>query len=136
MAQWISDLTAFHSNAVKGPTLSQKGNSDSAPRRVESPGQRINQTFTIVFSATNVPQQCQPFSVPPGCKVKARAFNGTVAGNANPVYVASNPGTLLNGQGTALAPLDNLDFPADHTSRLWAMGTSGDGVVISIVSQD
>jgi len=92
-------------------------------------------SFMLIFGADNVPQSVPPYKVPDGCIVRARAFNGTAAGNVDPAFVATDRTALLRGQGVALAPLDDVSFPVEKLFHAWGMGKSGDGVIFSVVSQ-
>jgi hypothetical protein len=95
----------------------------------------VSWSHLLLVAATNVPQSCVSFVVPPGCVVRARANNGTLAGNAAVIFVALDPTTLRRGMGTPLNPLDDVSFPVDNTCKVWAMGAIGDGVVISVTTQ-
>ena len=94
--------------------------------------QIVNRTVTVVLVATGVPQPVAGLQVPDGCSVRVRANNGTTAGNAQVIFVASYPGAFKAGHGTPLAPLDDVSWPAQNLSTIWVYGKSGDGVVVSV----
>ncbi|HUX10918.1 MAG TPA: hypothetical protein VMW51_09770 [Terriglobia bacterium] len=94
----------------------------------------VSQSFMVLLAGTHVAQQCIPMHVPPGSTVRVRATNGA-AGNAAVIFVGTDRLILQSGQGTPLMPLDDVEFPTDSAGQLWAYGTAGDGVVISIVRQ-
>ncbi len=95
-------------------------------------GYAVDQTFSVVLAADNVPQVCHGYQVPEGATVRVRANNGTTAGNSAVIFVASNRRALLQGLGKPLAPLDDVLNPVSNTAQIWIMGKAGDGVVIGI----
>ena len=130
---WASSDTAVHSNLAQVITRSGSRAGDGHKRRSDAPAQSINWQYMMIFTlGVGATQQCLPFRVPPGCKVKARAYNGASAGNSGPVTVGLSRGETVYGKGTSLAPLDYVEFPVNNTARIWASGAQGDGVVISV----
>jgi len=118
---------AQQSNGSAGTVIPMKKGSTSA--------RPIQWSFMLIFAADNVPQAIPPYKVPDGCTVRARAFNGSAAGNVAAVFVATDRTALLRGQGSPLAPLDDVSFPVEKLFHAWGMGKTGDGVIFSVVSQ-
>jgi hypothetical protein len=92
----------------------------------------VNWSHTLVFAATNVPQQFPPFRVPPACSVRVRANNGQIAGNTKVVFVSEYRDVLQVGNGVPLNPLDDIALPVDNTGKVWSMGQAGDGVTVQV----
>jgi len=103
----------------------RRGNGQTSPS--------VNYDFTIVFAATGVPQACQPLAIAPGWAVSVRGNNGTLSGNANPVYVAKTRARLLlSVMPQPITPDTEISFPVDNTGQIWGVGTEGDGIIVSI----
>jgi len=94
-----------------------------------------NVNAQLIFLSTGVPQMAQPLMVPPNSTVSIRAHNGTTAGNANPCRVALTREELLSGIGAqVLTPDTEISWPMDWTA-VWAVGTAGDGIYVSVQRQ-
>lgn len=106
------------------PTRSSQGTPTS---------QSVNYSFKIVFAATGVPQAFPPLKIAPGWAVSVRGNNGTTDGNANAIYVARNRSALLlPSQTQTITPDTEISFPVDNVGQIWAVGTEGDGAIVSI----
>jgi hypothetical protein len=92
------------------------------------PRTAINQSHRLTFAATGVSQNFQPMHVPAGCSVYIRG-NSTNVGVA---YVAVNRETLAVGLGDPVTKDTEINYPVDNTGQIWAMGTAGDGLTVSI----
>lgn len=93
----------------------------------------VNWSHTVIIAATGAPQVCPEYVVPPGCAVRVRAYNGTT-GNSAAVSVADYPEKLTTGNGTPLAPLDDVAWPVSNTGKIWVKGSLGDGLVVYVVT--
>jgi hypothetical protein len=107
------------------------GSQDTTPQRGGAGmSYFVDQSFTVILAADNVPQQCPAFAVPRGCTVRVRANNGLSAGNTGIVFVGQAREVITK----PLAPLDDVACPVDNTVRLWFKGKSGDGVVVNVIT--
>ena len=97
------------------------------------PNSLINWSMMFTVQATGVPAQCLPKRVPPGMAVRVRAYNGTAAGNAQPVFLTDRASSQAS-VASPLAPLDDVLWPVNNTGKIWFFGTAGDGIVVSIVT--
>lgn len=91
----------------------------------------ITDSWTIVLVATNAPQQAAPIRVPYGATVRLRASNNG-SGNSKVIFVSTDPRVFAGGGGTPLQPLDDVEYPVGSLGQIWAYGTVGDGVVVSV----
>jgi hypothetical protein len=96
------------------------------------PRAAINQTYRMIFAATGVAQVSQNIFVPPNCNVYIRAHNGQAAGNTAPCTVAITREALGTNQGDVITPDTEISYPVDNLHQIWAQGTLGDGIIISI----
>lgn len=110
--------------------------SSSGGRKMQNAGPDafVNRSFLVKLAATDTPQQALAIHVPEGKAVRIRANNGTTAGNAQVIYVAEYRNQFGTVGGTPLAPLDDVLWPVNNTGKIWAYGTAGDGVVVSIIT--
>ena len=97
------------------------------------PQPAINLTFTVIFRTTGIPQPCPPYQVPLQASVNVRGQNGLSAGNADPVFVGVSPEDVLSG-GRMVTPDTEIFYPVDNTSAIWARGTAGDGIQVTITA--
>jgi hypothetical protein len=120
--------TAFNSGG-------SSNNSTPAPSKPSSQSPIIvNREIRVIIAVGNTPQPCPGIQVPPGMAVRIRANNGTVGGNTNVVYVGDYPQKFAAGQGTPLAPLEDILWPVRNTANIWVYGGMGDGVVVSVIT--
>lgn len=91
-------------------------------------------SYTALIETANTPQSIHPVVVPPGCTVRLRANNGAATGNSGVVFVADRPSAFALGQGSPLAPLDDVAWPVNKLVKIWIYGAKGDGVVVSIIN--
>jgi hypothetical protein len=113
---------ASKSAATAPPTPNQNARSQAGT---------VQDSFNVVLTATGVPQQGPGYRVPSGCRVRVRANNGTTTGNAQVIFVLDHQSSTV---GKPLAPLDDIEHPADTLNKIWIKGTAGDGVVLSVIS--
>lgn len=122
-----SDYASTTTTAT-APTSSQ------AARRASGGGGVTHWTYALKLSASGVPQPAPGYLVPAGCQVRIRANSGTTAGNAGVVFFAEYREKLTNGQGTPMAPFDDVQVQVANLANLWFLGQANDGVVLSVQS--
>lgn len=114
-------------------TAASGGNGGQAAAAKRAAGSGVTRwTLAIKFAADNTPLPCPGYIVPSGCQVRIRANNGTSAGNTQAAFVAEYRERLTTGQGTPLAPFDDIQLQVSNLAQVWAMGKAGDGLVISV----
>jgi SH3-like domain-containing protein len=97
------------------------------------PAPSVNYSFKIVFATTGVPQVFPSLRIAPGWAVSVRGNNGTTGGNANAIYVArKRSALLLPTQTETVTPDTEISFPVDNVGQIWAVGTAGDGAIVSV----
>lgn len=99
------------------------------------PGPPLYESFQVIFSVTNKPQQVPPFVVPPGASVTL--YPTTSSGvNAHACFVGDEPDLLGTTASRALpAGADvSIGLQVDNTGRIWVMGTQGDGVLVIVAA--
>jgi hypothetical protein len=103
------------------------------PLAQEQPGPSLNLRFQLVFAVTGQPVQCPGFIVAPGMGVTLYPVNGTAV-NTNPCYVADYPEALGTSSAVTLPAGGDVTkgWPVDHTGSIWASGTAGDGLLVTI----
>jgi hypothetical protein len=104
------------------------------PRTGLVPRKAINYSVRMIFAVTGVPQVSQAIYVPPGTSVSIRAHNGLPTGNTAPCRVAQSREELLLSatSGDVITPDTSISFPVDNLGQVWAVGTAGDGIILSI----
>lgn len=105
------------------------------PGKPTQPRAAINQSVRMLFATTGVAQVSQPIFVPPNCNVYIRAHNGTAAGNGAPCCVALSREDAQggpSGRGDVITPDTEISYPVDNVRQIWAAGTAGDGIIISV----
>ena len=121
-----------------GPGPTGLVNSPNAPGSAAS--QLLNGTqnsvrqFVMILSATGVVQAMQYGVVPPGHTVLVRGHNGG-AGNTNNVRVSRWAESLGSIGGNSITPDTEIVFPVDNLCNIFAVGTAGDGLIITVQQQ-
>lgn len=106
----------------------------SLPLAQDQPSEPMNIYFQLYFAATSIPYQCPAFRVMPGMVVTLRTANGAGI-NANPTYIAENPDALFQTNAAFVAPPGadvTVPWPITNTAQIWAGGTQGDGLLVSV----
>jgi hypothetical protein len=103
------------------------------PLAQEQPGPSLNLRFQLVFASTGAPVRCPAFTVAPGMVVTLRTINGAQL-NTAVCFVADYPEALGTVASVAIPPGADvtLGWPIDNTGDIWAQGTEGDGLLVSI----
>jgi hypothetical protein len=106
----------------------------STPNTGLVPRKAINYSMRMIFTASGVPQPSQALRVPANTTVYIRAHNGTPTGNAAPCRVALSAAELSQGStsGDVITPDTEISYPVDNLCQIWAAGTLGDGIILSI----
>jgi hypothetical protein len=105
------------------------------PTREKRPNSApANTTYRCILSATGVAQNAPNCPVTSGV-VRIYASNGTTAGNAANVQVATSRDAATSGPNTSLANFLEATFPCTNLNQLWFAGTTGDGVEFSVKEQ-
>jgi hypothetical protein len=92
------------------------------------PRAAINRSVTMTFAATGVAQIFPPVHVPSGCSVYIRGGSG----NTGIARVATDRETLSVGLGDPITKDTEINYPVDNTGQIWAVGTQGDSLTISL----
>ena len=61
-----------------------------------------------------------------------RGADGTTTGNAHPVRIGLNREELNGTGGTVISGSTDCSYPVDSMGHIWAAGTAGDGIIISV----
>jgi hypothetical protein len=95
------------------------------------PRKAINYTIRMLLAATGVPQRFPGIIIPEGLSVSLRGHNGGT-GNAAAVCVGNHPEYANASSGRIITPDTEISFPVDHGAQIWATGTAGDGLIMSV----
>jgi hypothetical protein len=92
--------------------------------------------FQLIFVNPNLPLPCPAFRVAPGQVVQIYPINGQNV-NAHPCQIAADPGYLGTPSARTLpAGVDvSTVWPTDNTGKIWAVGSTDDGLLVEITSQ-
>ncbi len=120
--------------AVKGLKDSQ----DSVPPQHHTPTPAVNFSICLFFTSTAIPICGPGYSVPNGATVRVRAATSTQGNNIYGCKTAVYREALLaNGmtnsyQGDPLSPDTEIIYPVTNLAQIWAVGSPGDGITISV----
>jgi hypothetical protein len=95
------------------------------------PRAAINISVQRVFANAS-PIRLPALIVPPGGSVTIRGNNGTTQGNTKSVFVALRSEDLQGAQGYTITPDTEISYPVDNLSQIYASGTAGDGIIVSV----
>lgn len=102
---------------------------DNIGGRVTQP---INYEETISFGVTGQVYQGAGYPVPPGATVRVLGANQTDAGNAHIAFIGKSPDQAKSGAGMTVRSGFEHVYPVTNTAQIYASGTAGDGIVISV----
>jgi hypothetical protein len=103
------------------------------PLIVTTPGKAFRTSIQLVFKTTGAPVQCPSFRVQAGMSVLISPINGSAV-NANPCFIADRASLVGTSSGSVLpAGADvSLVWLTDNTGKIFAAGTAGDGILVTI----
>jgi hypothetical protein len=104
-----------------------------APLIITTPGPAFRTSFQLIFKVTNAVVQCPPFKIQAGMSVVLSPVNGLVV-NAAPCYIAERA-SLIGTSSAATLPAAgdvSLNWLTDNTSKIYAAGAAGDGLLVTI----
>jgi hypothetical protein len=103
------------------------------PLVVTTPGPAFRTSFQLVFAVTGQVIQCPPFRVQAGMTVLISPINGSAV-NANPCFLADRASLVNTSSASTLPAAADVSIPwlTDNTGKIFAAGTKGDGILVTI----
>ena len=101
------------------------------PQGTPTARKAVNKKYLYVFPASGLVNG-PSIAIAPGWSVSIRAHNGVDAGNQHVCKVATSYEELGGSQTETITPDTEITFPVDNLHQIWASGTAGDGIIISV----
>jgi hypothetical protein len=100
---------------------------------VTTPGPSLRESIQLIFTETAVPYQAPSFRVQPGMVVILTPYTANRL-NTDPVSIADRRTLFQTSYAALLAPAADAElvWPCENTANIWAGGTAGDGLLITI----